>query len=162
MNARVSSLAIATLLVLAAPAGAQLRQPDGAIIPAGNVVANVRNSPPLNEGIDVRQDARLVPEVFTGTDGTQRHALTFGAQKINLHQVGEEFAPHAKEPKAGSADLCFLISGDVKQAKTELEAKGVRIEEGPIKRTGARGPILSIYLRDPDSNLIELSEQLEA
>ena len=104
----------------------------------------------------------MVPEVFTGTDGTQRHALTFGAQKINLHQVGQEFAPHAKEPKAGTADLCFLISGDVKQAMAELEAKGVRIEEGPIKRTGARGPILSIYLRDPDSNLIELSEQLKA
>ena len=99
-------------------------------------------------------------ETFTGTDGTTRHALLFGRQKINLHQVGAEFAPHAQRPTVGSADLCFLLEGGVSLTVAALEALGVSLEDGPIRRTGARGAINSIYIRDPDGNLIELSEPL--
>ena len=69
-------------------------------------------------------------------------------------------APHASLPAPGSADLCFLTGGSVESATQALRAAGVDIEDGPVKRTGARGPILSIYLRDPDGNLLEVSEQL--
>ena len=99
-------------------------------------------------------------ETFTGTDGTTRHALLFGRQKINLHQAGAEFAPHARRPTVGSADLCFLLEGGMSLTVATLEALGVSIVDGPIRRTGARGPINSIYIRDPDGNLIELSEPL--
>ena len=99
-------------------------------------------------------------ETFTGTDCTTRHALFFGEQKINLHQAGAEFAPYARQPTVGSADLCFLLEGRMNLTVAALEALGVSIEDGPILRTGARGPINSIYIRDPDGNLIELSEPL--
>ena len=99
-------------------------------------------------------------ETFTGTDDTERHALLFGAQKINLHQAGAEFAPHARRPVAGSADLCFLLGGDVSRALEALEALGVQTEAGPVERTGAQGPLMSFYIRDPDGNLIELSQPL--
>lgn len=91
------------------------------------------------------------------TFGEGRKALTFGTQKINLHQAGHEFEPKAHRPTPGSADLCFLIDQPLAEAKAALEAAGVAIEEGPVARTGAVGPLLSIYLRDPDDNLIELS-----
>lgn len=99
--------------------------------------------------------AYLGCEVVTFGEG--RKALTFGAQKINLHQAGAEFEPKAARPHPGSGDLCFLIEQPVAEAKDALERAGVAIEEGPVPRTGATGPILSIYLRDPDGNLIELS-----
>ena len=96
-------------------------------------------------------------EVFTGTDGTERAALRFGAQKINLHVAGREFAPYAAAPTPGSADLCFIVSGSLDDWIARLAAQSVAIEEGPVPRTGAQGPIRSIYCRDPDDNLIELS-----
>lgn len=89
--------------------------------------------------------------------GGGRRALSFGSQKINLHPAGSEFAPHAQRPVPGSADLCFLIEGTLAEAAARLAEYGVPIEEGPVRRTGARGPIDSIYLRDPDGNLLELS-----
>ena len=95
------------------------------------------------------------------TFGEGRKALTFGNQKINLHQVGREFEPKAKRPTPGSADLCFIVATPLDRVIAHLEAQGVAIVEGPVQRTGATGPIRSVYLRDPDQNLIELSNPLE-
>jgi catechol 2,3-dioxygenase-like lactoylglutathione lyase family enzyme len=86
-----------------------------------------------------------------------RLALRYGNQKINLHQVGKEFEPKADKPTAGSADLCFIIDVQLAEAIEHVRSKGVEIIEGPVKRTGAVGPINSFYLRDPDMNLIEVS-----
>jgi catechol 2,3-dioxygenase-like lactoylglutathione lyase family enzyme len=92
--------------------------------------------------------------------GEGRTALHFGQQKINLHQVDRTFDPKAKAPTAGSADLCFLLSGSIEEAMTQLKALGIAIEEGPVERTGATGRIRSVYLRDPDGNLLELATPL--
>jgi catechol 2,3-dioxygenase-like lactoylglutathione lyase family enzyme len=89
-----------------------------------------------------------------------RRALAFGTSKINLHQAGHEFEPKAERPGPGTADLCFIVDEPIAQIQAELAAEGVEIEEGPVERTGATGPILSVYLRDPDQNLIELSNYL--
>jgi catechol 2,3-dioxygenase-like lactoylglutathione lyase family enzyme len=96
-------------------------------------------------------------QIFAASDGTQRRSLTFGEQKINLHQAGHEFEPKAKLPTPGSADLCFLTDTPLKDWLAHLKRHEVAVEEGPISRTGAVGPILSIYVRDPDANLIEIS-----
>ncbi len=95
------------------------------------------------------------------TFGEGRNALSFGQQKINLHQVEREFEPKAARPTAGSADLCFIVATPLDDVITHLEEQGVAIIEGPVRRTGATGPIRSVYLRDPDLNLIELSNPLE-
>lgn len=89
--------------------------------------------------------------------GEGRVALAFGAQKINLHRAGAEIAPHAAHPRPGSADLCFLVEGDVADLSAHLSAAGLAVELGPVPRTGAQGPLTSVYLRDPDGNLVELS-----
>lgn len=86
-----------------------------------------------------------------------RKALTFGNQKINLHRAGHEFEPKAERPTPGSADLCFISTTRLDDVIAHLQAEGVGIEEGPVRRTGATGPILSVYFRDPDQNLIEVS-----
>lgn len=91
------------------------------------------------------------------TFGGDRQALRYGQQKINLHQAGASFAPHARLPTPGSADLCFLITGSLDVAVVHLQASGVPIIAGPVQRTGATGRLLSIYIRDPDGNLLELS-----
>jgi catechol 2,3-dioxygenase-like lactoylglutathione lyase family enzyme len=94
------------------------------------------------------------------TFGAGRKALAFGAQKVNLHQAGREFEPKAQRPTPGSADLCFLTSVPLPQVQAHLAACGVTVSEGPVQRTGAQGPILSVYFRDPDLNLIEVSNRL--
>jgi catechol 2,3-dioxygenase-like lactoylglutathione lyase family enzyme len=91
------------------------------------------------------------------TFGAGRRALAFGRQKINLHQAGAEFEPKAGRPTPGSADLCFITSTDLDDVERRLREAGVEIEEGPVDRTGALGPIRSVYFRDPDLNLIEVS-----
>jgi catechol 2,3-dioxygenase-like lactoylglutathione lyase family enzyme len=88
-----------------------------------------------------------------------RKALTFGTSKINLHQRGHEFEPKALTPTPGSADLCFIVD-QLDDAVDELARAGVAIEDGPVERTGATGPIVSVYIRDPDGNLVELSTYL--
>ena len=89
--------------------------------------------------------------------GEGRHALHFGRQKINLHAAGHEIAPHARQPTPGSADLCFLTDSPLESVIAHLETLGVSIELGPVDRTGATGPLRSVYCRDPDGNLIEIS-----
>ncbi|MBI1492880.1 VOC family protein [Rhodobacteraceae bacterium MYP1-1] len=99
-------------------------------------------------------------EEFQPADGSRRFALKFGVQKINLHLAGQEFRPHAKRPGPGTADLCFLSVTDLKAWQDHLDAQSITIEEGPLRRTGASRPLMSIYIRDPDGNLIEISNQI--
>jgi len=94
--------------------------------------------------------------------GAGRKALAFGAQKINLHPYGRGFSPRAHLPTPGSADLCLITSTPLAEAMAHVRAQGVDIEEGPVERTGATGPIRSFYFRDPDANLIEVSNYLAA
>ncbi|WP_120503955.1 VOC family protein [Sulfitobacter mediterraneus] len=96
-------------------------------------------------------------ERFETSTGEIRQALKFGASKINLHQQGQEFEPKAQRPTPGSADLCFLTQTPILDWQKHLAARDVTIEDGPVPRTGATGPLVSIYIRDPDQNLIEIS-----
>jgi len=89
-----------------------------------------------------------------------RTALTFGSQKINLHQQGNEFEPRAQSPLPGSVDLCFITETPLEEAMSQARDKGVSIIEGPVDKTGALGRIKSFYFRDPDMNLIEVSNYL--
>lgn len=96
-------------------------------------------------------------EVF----GANRKAFVFGNQKINLHVKGKEFEPKAHLPVPGSLDLCFIASVPLAQVIARLREQGAAIVEGPVRRTGAKGPIESVYLRDPDLNLVEIAEYVE-
>jgi catechol 2,3-dioxygenase-like lactoylglutathione lyase family enzyme len=89
--------------------------------------------------------------------GEGRKALHFGRQKINLHLVGHEFEPKAAHPTPGSGDLCFLTERPLAEIDERLASLGYPIIEGPVARTGATGPIRSIYARDPDGNLVEIA-----
>jgi len=86
-----------------------------------------------------------------------RTALSFGRQKINLHPAGNEYEPKAATPAPGSGDLCFITDTPLDDVMAHLADCGVEIIEGPATKTGATGPILSVYFRDPDGNLIEVS-----
>lgn len=95
-------------------------------------------------------------EIFAGG----RKALTFGNQKINLHESGKEFEPKAAFPKKGSGDFCLISLTPIPEIISHLTRYGVDIEDGPVLRTGATGSITSVYIRDPDQNLVEISNYL--
>ena len=100
----------------------------------------------------------MSPQTFLADGGT-RHALIFGKQKINLHLAGHEFEPKAIDPTPGSGDLCFLSGTPLDDWISHLETLGVPVETGPVPRTGATGVLTSIYVRDPDGNLIEIANE---
>ena len=99
----------------------------------------------------------MTAETFHPADGTTRSALTFGVQKINLHPAAAPFEPKARQVTAGSADLCFLTAGTMAEWLAHFAAHEVPVLEGPVQRTGATGPLTSLYVRDPDGNLVEVS-----
>lgn len=110
---------------------------------------------------DISTTIRFYEEVLgfsVVTFKQNRKALIFGAQKINLHQQEMEFEPKASKPTPGSADLCFITSIPINDVVSEILQAGIPIVEGPVERTGAKGEIMSIYIRDPDGNLIEISQ----
>jgi catechol 2,3-dioxygenase-like lactoylglutathione lyase family enzyme len=112
---------------------------------------------------DLEETCRFYTEVLgmeVVTFGGGRKALQFGRQKINLHEAGREFEPKAQRPVPGSADLCFIANQPLEDVIRHVRSCGVEIIEGPVKRTGAVGAIQSIYMRDPDGNLIEVSNYL--
>lgn len=89
--------------------------------------------------------------------GENRLALSFGSQKINLHEWGREFTPRAHVAAPGTLDLCFIAAVSLEEVMEKLEKEKIQIIEGPVMKTGARGPIRSVYVRDPDLNLVEIS-----
>jgi catechol 2,3-dioxygenase-like lactoylglutathione lyase family enzyme len=95
------------------------------------------------------------------TFGQGRKALAFGRQKFNLHQAGKEFEPKAEVPTAGSADFCLITNTPLDEVIAHLGACDVPVLEGPVTRTGATGAIRSVYIRDPDRNLVEISNYIE-
>lgn len=102
----------------------------------------------------------LVLDMHVETFGEGRKALTFGRQKINLHQAGHEFEPKACTPTPGSADFCLITNTPLEEVLARLATCQVVVEEGPVPRTGAYGPIESVYFRDPDGNLVEVANYL--
>jgi catechol 2,3-dioxygenase-like lactoylglutathione lyase family enzyme len=87
-------------------------------------------------------------------------ALAFGNQKINVHEARRTFEPKAKSPTPGSGDFCLITDRPLDEVRARLEANGVGVELGPVERVGAQGPMMSVYFRDPDGNLVEVSEYL--
>ena len=99
-------------------------------------------------------------EFLSSTDNTKRKSLKFGRQKINLHEVSKPFKPHVNKPLPGTMDICFISEINVNDWIKIFDNFDIKIEDGPVKKTGANGPIRSIYIRDPDKNLIEISNQI--
>ena len=99
-------------------------------------------------------------EFVPPTGGAARKSLHFGTQKINLHDAASPYVPHAKAPQAGSVDLCFISAQPLDEWQIHLAHHGVSVEDGPVRKTGANGALMSLYIRDPDGNLIEISNYL--
>ena len=125
-----------------------------------HVVITVKN---LNKTIDFYTNilGMKLDEFSLSLDNKQiRYAVSFGSQKINIHEEKKPIKPNALNPSPGSMDICFISKNKINDWVHHLVKKGINIEIGPEKKTGALGPILSIYIRDPDFNLIEISNQL--
>ena len=125
-----------------------------------HVVITVKN---LNKTIDFYTNilGMKLEEFSSSLNNYQiRYAMSFGSQKINIHQEEKPIKPNALNASSGSMDICFISRNKINEWVHHLEKKGINIEIGPEKKTGALGPILSIYIRDPDFNLIEISNQL--
>ena len=125
-----------------------------------HVVITVKN---LNKTIDFYTNilGMKLEKFSSSLDNNQiRYALSFGSQKINIHEEKKPIKPNALNPSSGSMDICFISKNKINDWVYYLVKKGINIEIGPEKKTGALGPILSIYIRDPDFNLIEISNQL--
>ena len=120
------------------------------------------------QAVDVQETIKFYTEILgmthsefqPPTGGPVRQSLHFGVQKINLHDARAPFQPHARNPAAGSVDLCFITQKSIGDWQQYLAKCGVVIEDGPVRKTGANGPLLSIYIRDPDGNLIEISNYI--
>ena len=97
-------------------------------------------------------------EFFRGPEGQPRHALRFGAQKINLQDASTETPPTARAPTLGAGDFCLIAAVPLEEVVAHLRREGVAIEAGPVPRRGALGPLRSVYFRDPDGNLVEVAE----
>src|SRR3954447_17697150 len=126
----------------------RIRSLDHLVLTVSDIAATVR----FYESLGMRR------EVF----GDDRVALRFGNQQLNLHEAGAELTPHAAHPACGSADLCFLVADDLDRVAKSLSELGIPVELGPVARTGATSALVSLYIRDPDGNLVELSESIEA
>ena len=125
-----------------------------------HVVITVKN---LKKTIDFYTNilGMKLEEFSSSLDNNQiRYAVSFGSQKINIHEEIKPIKPNALNPSSGSMDICFISKNKLNDWVHYLEKKGINIEIGPEKKNGALGPILSIYIRDPDFNLIEISNQL--
>ena len=125
-----------------------------------HVVITVKD---LNKTIDFYTNilGMKLEKFFSSLDNNQiRYAVSFGSQKINIHEEKKPIKPNALNPSSGSMDICFISKNKINDWVYHLVKKGINIEIGPEKKTGALGPILSIYIRDPDFNLIEISNQL--
>ena len=99
-------------------------------------------------------------EFVPPTGGPARKSLHFGKQKINLHDAVLPYVPHAKSPQAGSIDLCFITTQSLDDWQRHLAEHDVSVEEGPVRKTGANGELMSLYIRDPDGSLIEISNYI--
>ena len=99
-------------------------------------------------------------EFHHANGGETRKSLIFSNQKINIHHANSSYEPHAKNPLSGTTDICFLSSTPLEKWESRLLENRIEIEDGPVKRTGATGPIMSLYVRDPDMNLIEISNKI--
>ena len=91
------------------------------------------------------------------TPGALRIALKFGKQKFNIHEWGKEYTPRAHVAAPGTLDLCFIAAVSLEAVIEKLQKENIKILEGPVPKTGANGPIKSVYVRDPDLNLVEIS-----